>query len=72
MVYCTLLDVYRHFKGCCEVPSCCGHVHWGPGDLVKWLIERTLWDWDFRHLSPALVERAAREAMKDHRQKQLR
>ena len=67
MVYATLVDVYRHFTGCYILPSCCGQVHWGPQDLMEWLIQQTPWDGDFRHLSPALVERAALEAMADHR-----
>ena len=68
MVYLTLVDVYRHFMACYAVPTCCGQVHWSPGDLADWLLSKTPWDGDFRHLSPALIERAAREAMTDHRQ----
>ena len=67
MVYGTLVDVYRHFMGCYVRPPCCGLVHWSPDELAEWLLNRTPWDGDFRHLSPALVERAAQEAMMDHK-----
>ena len=67
MVFGTLVDVYRHFMACYSLPDCCGQVHWSQEELADWLLNKTQWDGEFRHLTPALVERAAEEAMKDHR-----
>jgi hypothetical protein len=59
MVYGSLADVFRDFMALYVPPSCCGRLHWSPGELDAWLRLETTWDGQWRHLSPALVEKAA-------------
>jgi len=60
MVYRTSDDVFRDFRSCYVPPSCCGRLHWDARRLEVWLLKRTMWNGLWHHLSPALVQRAAR------------